>query len=72
MLATAKRADTQVRRDQFLCEAYFYAAIRARMDGDEPRYRELLRQAADTRSFLTMECNMAHGLLGLAVPPDGN
>lgn len=72
MLATAKRADTQVRRDQFLCEAYFYAAIRARMDGDEARYRDLLRQAADTHSFLTMECSIAHGLLGITVPPDGD
>ncbi len=71
MIANAKQADTPVRRDQFLCEAYFYAAIQARMEGNEARYRELLKQSADTRSYLTMECSIAHGLLGVTVPPDG-
>lgn len=71
MIATAKQADTPVRRDQFLCEAYFYAAIQAHMDGNETRYRELLKQAADTHSYLTMECSIAYGLLGATVPPDG-
>jgi hypothetical protein len=67
MVAVAKQADTDVRRGQFLCEAYFYAAIKARMDGNEEQFRALLRKSTETRSFLTMECAISHGLLGVPV-----
>ena len=71
LLAAARAAETESQREQFLCETYFYAAIRARMDGNEDKCRLYLRQAADARSYLTMECAIAHGLLGVAAPPDG-
>ena len=71
MIAAAKLAETPTQRDQFLCEAYFYAAINAHMAGDKTKYKLFLRQAADMRSYLTMECAMAHGLLGIKAPPDG-
>jgi tetratricopeptide (TPR) repeat protein len=67
MVAVAKQADTDIRQGQFLCEAYFYAAIKARMDGNEEQFRALLRKSTETRSFLTMECAISHGLLGVPV-----
>ncbi|MEI6808083.1 MAG: tetratricopeptide repeat protein, partial [bacterium] len=65
-LLTIARAQTNpLRRDQFLCETYFYVSMKAIGDGDKQKAIELLNMAIETKSYMTSEFMLAKAQLRL-------
>jgi tetratricopeptide (TPR) repeat protein len=63
MIEKAQEANSPDMKHNHLCEAYYYAGIKALSDGKKEMGLELLRKAVETKSYLTTEHMFAHVVL---------